>query len=132
MSMNDPISDALSRLRNAQSVKKAKTSIPASNKIRSVLDVLLSEGYIAGYKKVDLGNNKSEFHVDLKYYEGRPVIRNVKRISKPGRRIYTACNDLPKVYNGLGIAIVSTSKGVLSDYQARQHNVGGELICSVF
>ncbi|MFM7443962.1 MAG: 30S ribosomal protein S8 [Tabrizicola sp.] len=132
MTMNDPIGDMLTRIRNAQMRGKSTVSSPASTLRGRVLDVLLSEGYIRGFEKKDTDNGQGEFEISLKYYEGEPVIREVKRVSKPGRRVYMSVKDIPTVRNGLGISIVSTPKGVMSDANARAANVGGEVLCTVF
>ncbi len=132
MSMTDPIADMLTRIRNAQMRGKSKVATPASRIRGSVLDVLESEGFIRGYAAVEHGNGKSEFEIELKYFEGEPVIREISRVSKPGRRVYAGVKNLPTVYNGLGISILSTPKGVMSDGEARTQNVGGEVICTVF
>jgi len=132
MSMNDPIGDMLTRIRNSQLRGKSTVMTPASTLRASVLDVLLSEGYIRGYEKKATANGQGEFEISLKYYEGTPVIREVKRVSKPGRRVYMGVKDIPTVRNGLGISIVSTPKGVMSDANARAANVGGEVLCTVF
>jgi|TARA_R110000787_G_scaffold77311_3_gene169982 small subunit ribosomal protein S8 len=130
--MNDPIGDMLTRIRNGQMRGKSVVETPAS-KLRSwVLDVLADEGYIRGYEKKDGKDGHPAFDISLKYYEGDAVIREVKRVSKPGRRVYMAVNDLPSVRQGLGVSIVSTSKGVMSDAKARAANVGGEVLCTVF
>ena len=130
--MTDPLGDMLTRIRNAQMRRKNKVSTPASKLRSRVLDVLQSEGYIRGYAEVEYGNGKREIEVELKYHEGEPVIKTIKRISKPGRRVYSGVTDLPTVMNGLGVAILSTPKGVMSDSKAREENVGGEILCSVF
>lgn len=132
MSMTDPIADMLTRIRNAQLRGKSKVATPASRIRGSVLDVLESEGFIRGYAAVEHGSGKSEFEIELKYFEGEPVIREINRVSKPGRRVYAGVKNLPTVYNGLGISILSTPKGVMSDGEARNQNVGGEVICTVF
>ena len=132
MSMNDPIGDMLTRIRNSQLRGKSTVKTPASTLRDRVLDVLLSEGYIRGYEKTPTANGQGEFEISLKYYEGTPVIREVKRVSKPGRRVYMGVKDIPTVRNGLGISIVSTPKGVMSDANARAANVGGEVLCTVF
>lgn len=132
MSMSDPIADMLTRIRNGQRAFLPKVSAPSSNKLVSICDALQREGYIRGYNVKDLGNNKKELHIELKYFEGQPVIKELKRISKCGRRQYSAFSKMPKVRSGLGTLILSTSKGVLSDFEARQQQVGGEVICSVF
>jgi small subunit ribosomal protein S8 len=132
MIMNDPLGDMLTRIRNAQMRGKSTVRTPASTLRKRVLDVLQAEGYIRGYESIDLGDHKPEFEISLKYYDGRPVIREIKRVSKPGRRAYTGVTGTPSVRNGLGVAIMSTSKGVMSDAQARAANVGGEILCTVF
>jgi len=132
MSFSDPIGDMLTRIRNAYGRKKNKVSTPASNLRVRVLDVLKAEGYIRDYAKVDFENGKSELEIELKYYEGRPVIREISRVSKPGRRVYVSVKSIPSVANGLGISILSTPKGVMADHQAREQNVGGEVLCQVF
>jgi small subunit ribosomal protein S8 len=132
MSMTDPLGDMLTRIRNGVARRKPSVSTPASNLRARVLDVLQSEGYIRGYSKVDFDNGKSELNIELKYYEGQPVIRKIDRVSKPGRRVYVSVKSIPQVANGLGITILSTPKGVMADHQAREQNVGGELLCSIF
>lgn len=132
MSFSDPLGDMLTRIRNGQMRGKSKVQTPGSNLRRRVLDVLQSEGYIRGYAEVSFDNGRKEFEIELKYFEGAPVIREIKRVSKPGRRVYSAVSDLPQVYNGLGISILSTPKGVMSDHIAREENVGGEVLCQVF
>jgi small subunit ribosomal protein S8 len=132
MSMNDPIGDMLTRIRNASLRGKSVVVSPASTLRARVLDVLLSEGYIRGYEKKSTTNGQGEFEISLKYFEGTPVIREVKRVSKPGRRVYMGVKELPSVRNGLGVSIVSTPKGVMSDANARAANVGGEVLCTVF
>ncbi|GIX13009.1 MAG: 30S ribosomal protein S8 [Paracoccaceae bacterium] len=130
--MNDPLGDMLTRIRNAQMRGKSSVRSPASKLRGWVLDVLLAEGYIRGYTRDDSVPARPEFVIELKYHDGAPVIRELKRISKPGRRVYKAVKDMPSVRNGLGVAIVSTPKGVMSDAQARADNVGGEVLCTVF
>ncbi|MDH2328589.1 30S ribosomal protein S8 [Falsirhodobacter xinxiangensis] len=132
MSVNDPLGDMLTRIRNAQLRGKSTVSTPASKLRAWVLDVLLDEGYIRGYEKNETENGQGELVISLKYFEGTPVIREVKRVSKPGRRVYMATKDLPSVRNGLGVSIISTPKGVMSDAAARSANVGGEVLCTVF
>lgn len=129
MSMSDPIADMLTRVRNAQAAAKTEVKMPSSNMKKAIADVLKAEGYIKDYSATDAA--KSELTVVLKYFEGRPVISTIKRVSKPGLRIYKSKDDLPKVMSGLGIAIVSTSLGVMSDKQARTAGQGGEIICLV-
>ncbi|WP_071675945.1 30S ribosomal protein S8 [Nioella nitratireducens] len=130
--MNDPIGDMLTRIRNSQMRGKSIVSTPASKLRAWVLDVLADEGYIRGYEHGTDANGHPTIEIALKYYEGEPVIREVKRVSKPGRRVYMSVNDIPQVRQGLGISIVSTSKGVMSDAAARGANVGGEVLCTVF
>ncbi|MFD0917858.1 30S ribosomal protein S8 [Pseudahrensia aquimaris] len=130
--MNDPVGDMLTRIRNAHMRGKNKVSTPASNLRASVLDVLEREGYIRGYTRTDYDNGKADLEIELKYYEGAPVIREITRISKPGRRVYSSVKSLPTVANGLGIAILSTPKGVMADHDAREQNVGGEVLCQIF
>ena len=130
--MNDPIGDMLTRIRNAQMRGKSTVSTPASKLRAWVLDVLADEGYIRGYERGSDANGHPTIEISLKYYEGEPVIREVKRVSKPGRRVYMSVGDIPQVRQGLGISIVSTSKGVMSDAAARGANVGGEVLCTVF
>lgn len=132
MSIQDPLGDMLTRIRNAQERGKSKVSCPASKLRFRVLDVLKQEGYIRDYSTVQIGKAKAEIEIELKYFDGAPVIREIHRVSKPGRRIYASVDSLPTVYNGLGISIVSTPKGVMSDNDARAQNVGGEVICTVF
>ena len=132
MSMNDPLGDMLTRIRNAQLRGKSTVSTPASKLRAWVLDVLQSEGYIRGYEKAETANGQGELTISLKYYEGTPVIRELKRVSKPGRRVYNSIKDIAPVRNGLGIAILSTPKGVMTDANARAANVGGEVLCTVF
>jgi small subunit ribosomal protein S8 len=132
MNVNDPLGDMLTRIRNAQMRGKSTVRTPASTLRRRVLEVLQAEGYIRGFEPIDAGDHKPEFEISLKYYDGRPVIREIKRVSKPGRRAYTGVAGTPSVRNGLGVAIMSTSKGVMSDAQARAANVGGEILCTVF
>ncbi|MBA4789435.1 MAG: 30S ribosomal protein S8 [Pseudomonadota bacterium] len=132
MSINDPIGDLITRIRNAQMRRKDKTSTPGSRLRASLLDVLRDEGYIRGYTSTDQGNGRTEFEVELKYFDGQPVIREISRVSKPGRRVYASVKNLPRVANGLGIAIVSTPQGVMADHEARDKNVGGEVLCTVF
>jgi small subunit ribosomal protein S8 len=130
--MTDPLGDMLTRIRNGVARRKSSVSTPASNLRARVLDVLQAEGYIRGYSKVEFENGKAELNIELKYYEGAPVIRKIDRVSKPGRRVYVSVKSIPQVANGLGITILSTPKGVMADHQAREQNVGGELLCSIF
>lgn len=132
MSMNDPLGDMLTRIRNAQMRGKSTVSTPASKLRAWVLDVLTDEGYIRGYDRKSSENGQGELVISLKYFEGEPVIREIKRVSKPGRRVYLGVSEIPQVRNGLGVAIVSTPKGVMSDANARAANVGGEVLCTVF
>lgn len=132
MSLSDPLGDLLTRIRNAYGRKKTKVTSPASSLRVRVLEVLKAEGYIRDYAKVDYDNGKSELEIELKYYEGAPVIREIARVSKPGRRVYVSVKSIPSVANGLGISILSTPKGVMADHQAREQNVGGEVLCQVF
>lgn len=130
--MNDPLGDMLTRIRNAQMRNRSTTRTPASKLRKWVLDVLLSEGYIRGYEEVTSAEGRPEFEVSLKYFDGVPVIKELKRVSKPGRRVYAGAAEIPLVRQGLGLAIVSTSQGVMSDAQARQANIGGEVLCTIF
>ena len=132
MSINDPLGDMLTRIRNAQMRHKVKVTTPASSLREHVLEVLVEEGFIRGYARVDYDGGKSEFDIELKYFDGEPVITEIRRVSTPGRRVYSSVRDLPTVANGLGVAILSTPKGVMSDARARTENVGGEILCSVF
>lgn len=132
MAISDPLGDMLTRIRNAQMRKKSSVTTPASKLRGNVLDVMKKEGYIRGYTRVDYDGGKSEFEIELKYYEGEPVIRSITRISKPGRRVYSSVGNLPTIANGLGVSILSTPRGVMSDHEAREANVGGEVLCSIF
>ncbi len=132
MSMSDPVGDMLTRIRNGQSARLDSITAPASRLRANVLDVLQREGFIRGFFEEELRPGIRELRIELKYDNGRPVIREIKRVSKPGRRVYSKIADLPKHYNGLGIAILSTPRGVMSDNEARAANVGGEVICKVF
>ena len=132
MTMSDPLGDMLTRIRNAQMRKSSKVSTPGSRLRKDVLDVLQSEGYIRGYATVAFDNGRSEFEIELKYYDGEPVIREIQRVSKPGRRVYASVRNIPRIANGLGVSILSTPKGVMSDAEARDQNVGGEVLCQVF
>ena len=131
MAMNDPLGDLLSRIRNAQMRNKSKVTSPNSRLRESVLDVLKNEGYIRGYAVVEK-DGRSEIEIELKYFDGEPVIREIERVSKPGRRVYTSVKNMPRINNGLGVTIVSTPKGVMADHDARDANVGGEILCTVF
>ena len=130
--MNDPIGDMLTRIRNAQMRGKSTVSTPASKLRIWVLDVLADEGYIRGYERTSSSDGHSAIEISLKYFDGVPVIKELKRISKPGRRVYLGVKDIPQVRQGLGVSIVSTPQGVMSDASARAKNVGGEVICTVF
>ena len=132
MSMSDPLGDMLTRIRNGQNARKSVVSSPASRFRSSVLEVLKREGYIRNYSSVDIRPGLKELKIELKYHEGQPVISEIERVSRPGRRVYYGIRDLPRVYNGLGIAILSTPRGVLSDNEARTAKVGGEVLCHVF
>jgi small subunit ribosomal protein S8 len=132
MSMNDPLGDMLTRIRNAQMRGKSTVSTPASKLRAWVLDVLLAEGYIRGYERGADERGHPTLEISLKYHEGRPVIRELKRVSTPGRRVYAGAKEIPSVRNGLGVSVVSTPKGVMSDAAARAANVGGEVLCRVF
>lgn len=130
MSMSDPIADMLTRIRNGQHASKASVSFPASKLKKAILDVLVSEGYVAGYSAAET-DGKPTINVDLKYYQGKPVISKIKRVSRPGLRIFRGKDEIPEVLGGLGVAIVSTSKGVMSGKAAKAAGFGGEVICSV-
>ncbi|MGB6757516.1 MAG: 30S ribosomal protein S8 [Xanthobacteraceae bacterium] len=129
--MNDPVGDLLTRIRNAQMRNKSKVSSPGSKLRESLLEVLKNEGYIRGYAVVEK-DGRSELEIELKYFDGAPVIREIERVSKPGRRVYTSVRNMPRINNGLGVTIVSTPKGVMADHDARDANVGGEILCTVF
>jgi small subunit ribosomal protein S8 len=132
MAVNDPIGDLITRIRNAGMRKKSKLSAPNSRLRASVLEVLKTEGYIRGYATVEHKDGRNEVEIELKYFEGQPAIREIERVSKPGRRVYVSVKNLPRINNGLGIAIVSTPKGVMADHAARDANVGGEILLTVF
>ena len=132
MVMTDPLGDMLTRIRNGQRAGKSVVSAPASRYRGTVLDVLQREGFIRGYNKIERGTGKADFDIELKYFEGQPVIKRIQRVSKPGRRIYSSVTTMPRVQNGLGMAILSTSRGVMSDNEARDASVGGEVLCTVF
>lgn len=132
MSMTDPLGDMLTRIRNGQQASKSAITAPASNLRANVLDVLQREGFIRGYETYEVRAGISEIKIELKYHEGEPVIKEISRVSKPGRRVYSKIKDLKRVYNGLGISILSTPRGVMSDAEARAANVGGEVLCKVF
>ena len=132
MTMSDPLGDMLTRIRNGQRAQKHAIVAPASRLRSNVLAVLKEEGYNRGFERNEIEVGKPEIAIHLKYYEGEPVIRQIRRVSKPGRRVYSKIKDLPREYNGLGVSILSTPRGVLSDAEARDANVGGEVICKVF
>ena len=132
MAMNDPVGDMLTRIRNAQMRRRPKVATPASSLRGRVLDVLAEEGFIRGYTRVEMKGELPQFEIELKYYNGQPAIREIERVSKPGRRVYSPVKDIPTVANGLGVAILSTPKGVMSDARAREENVGGEILCNIF
>ena len=132
MSMTDPLADMLTRIRNGQQRRKSAVVSPASKLRANVLEVLQREGFIRGYSQYEVGSGMNELSIELKYFEGEPVIRKIRRISRPGRRVYSGVKDLKKVRNGLGISILSTPQGVLSDAEARANHVGGEILCEVF
>ncbi|MBX6320288.1 MAG: 30S ribosomal protein S8 [Rhodospirillaceae bacterium] len=132
MTMSDPLGDMLTRIRNGQRARLSAVSSPASQLRASVLDVLAREGYIRGYAQEENGTGRRALRIELKYHEGEPAIREIRRVSKPGRRVYSKVADLPRVYNGLGISILSTPRGVMSDNEARAAHVGGEVLCRVF
>lgn len=132
MSMNDPIGDLITRIRNAQQRRRPKVISPASNLRARLLDVLTEEGYIRGYTRVERKEGGVTLEVELKYVNGLPAIREIRRVSTPGRRVYSSVRDIPTVANGLGVSVLSTPKGVMSDTRARDENVGGEVLCNVF
>ena len=132
MTLTDPIGDMFSRIRNGQMRSLSSILIPSSNFRKNILTILKNEGYIKDYFIEKTENNKIILKISLKYFDGNPVIKEIKRISKPGRRVYSRATSIPKVMNGLGLAILSTPKGVMSDAEARKNNVGGEIICRVF
>jgi len=132
MTLMDPIGDMFTRIRNGQLRLLTKVEMPSSTFRLKVLDVLKNEGFISSYHIEKKDNNKISLIVDLKYYEGIPVIKEIKRVSKPGRRVFSRADSIPRIQNGLGLAIISTNKGVMSDIEARKNNVGGEIICRVF
>ncbi|MBU0726141.1 MAG: 30S ribosomal protein S8 [Alphaproteobacteria bacterium] len=132
MAMSDPLGDMLTRIRNAQQARKTSCNSPSSQLRLNVLNVLQSEGYIRGFEEVEVRTGVREVRIELKYQEGIPVIKEISRISTPGRRVYSKIKELPQVYNGLGISILSTPRGVMSDHEARAANVGGEVLCRVF
>jgi small subunit ribosomal protein S8 len=132
MSLSDPLGDLLTRIRNASRARQSRCSSPASKLRANVLDVLKREGYIRGFSAEELRPGVAVINIELKYSEGEPAIKEITRVSKPGRRVYSKIAELPKFYNGLGISILSTPKGVMSDHEARTANVGGEVLCRVF
>ena len=132
MAMSDPLGDMLTRIRNGQRARFSKVRAPASKLRANVLEVLKREGYIRGYYQFEGQSGMSELEIELKYAEGEPAIREISRVSTPGRRVYSKIKELPRYYNGLGIAILSTPRGVMSDHEARAANVGGEVLCRVF
>ena len=132
MTLTDPIGDMFSRIRNGQMRSLDSIEMPSSNFRKNILEILKNEGYIKDYYIEKSENNKINLKINLKYYEGDPVIKEIKRISKPGRRVYSRANSIPRVMNGLGFAILSTPKGVMTDSEARKNNVGGEIICRIF
>ena len=132
MSLSDPLGDMLTRIRNGQRARKTSVRAPSSKLRANVLDVLKREGYIRGYFTTEMGGGLPELEIELKYNEGNPVIQEIARVSTPGRRVYSKIKELPRQYSGLGITILSTPRGVLSDHEARAQNVGGEVLCRVF
>jgi small subunit ribosomal protein S8 len=130
--MTDPLGDMLTRIRNGQRARKTAVVAPASKLRMRVLDVLQREGFIRGYSEYEVRAGVRELKIELKYHEGDPAIREISRVSKPGRRVYSSIADLPRVYNGLGVSILSTPRGVISDAEAREAHVGGEILCKVF
>ncbi len=132
MAMTDPLGDMITRIRNAAMRKKNSLQTPGSSLRMNVLEVLQSEGYIRGYTVTERENGRSEIDIELKYFDGEPAIKKIERVSKPGRRVYSSVATLPRVENGLGVSILSTSQGVMSDHVARERNLGGEILCQVF
>ena len=132
MSMSDPLANMLAAIRNGQMATKSAITVPASKLKKAVLKVLQEEGYIRNFEDIVDAHNKPAIRIELKYFEGEAVIKKMKRISTPGRRVYAQFTNMPRVYNGLGIVVVSTSKGVISDFEARQQKIGGELLCSIY
>ncbi len=132
MSVSDPVGDMLTRIRNAQMRKKTSVLTPASTLRGRVLDVLKSEGFIRGYSETKFENGTMEFNIELKYSDSEPAIREIQRVSRPGRRVYSSVKTIPSVANGLGVSILSTPKGVMADHEAKANNVGGEVLCRVF
>ncbi|MDE2239581.1 MAG: 30S ribosomal protein S8 [Rhodospirillales bacterium] len=132
MSMSDPLGDMLTRIRNAQHARMTSCTAPASNLRANVLEVLKREGFIRGFTREEIRTGVAQLRIELKYNEGQPVIKEISRVSRPGRRVYSKIKELPRVYNGLGVSILSTPRGVMSDVEARAANVGGEVLCRVF
>jgi len=132
MSLNDPLGDMFTRIRNGQMAKLAVIECPSSKHRKNVLDVMIREGYIRGYTEVQKGKGRMMLHIEPKYHDGEGAIRRIDRVSKPGRRVYAGIKDFGRVFNGLGISILSTPQGVLSDNEARAKNVGGEILCRIF
>lgn len=132
MAMSDPLGDMLTRIRNGLQAGLQTVNCPASNAKARLLDTLADEGFIRGYKTEDGANNKKTLVIELKYFDGQPVIQFLKRVSTPGRRVYSGSQSIPSCRNGLGVTIISTPKGVMSDYKAREENVGGEVLCQVY
>ncbi len=132
MSMNDPISDMLTRIRNGLKARKETITCPSSKILRNILDVLVREGFIKSFLVRPVRTGISEILIELKYFDGAPAIKIIKRVSTPGRRSYAASDSLPKVYNGLGVALISTSKGLMTDLEARSNNLGGEILCTIY
>ena len=132
MTLMDPIGDMLTRIRNGQQRLMPQVQMPSSTLRLNILEVLKNEGFISSYHIEKKENNKINLIVDLKYYEGNPVIKDIRRVSKPGRRVYSRATSIPRIQNGLGLAIISTNKGVLSDIDARKNNIGGEILCRIF
>jgi small subunit ribosomal protein S8 len=132
MALTDPIGDMLTRIRNAQMRRKNKVATPASTLRARVLDVLQSEGFIRGYSEVKHDNGSAELEIELKYSDNVPVIREIERVSRPGRRVYASVKNIPSVQGGLGVSIISTPKGVMADHEAKSQNLGGEVLCRVF
>ena len=131
MSLSDPIGDMIARIKNAQSRNHKKVELPSSNFKTKIAEILKNEGFVKDFK-INSENNKNEFKIELKYHDGEPCIKKISRVSTPGRRVYSGINSLPRHFDGLGISILSTSKGIMSDQEARQENVGGEILCKVF
>ncbi len=132
MAMTDPLGDMFTRIRNGLMAEKDSVRVPYSKLRTNVLNILQQEGYIRGYNQIDIRTGIKEIIVELKYYEGKPVIREISRVSKPGRRVYSGIKGLGRVYNGLGVSILSTSKGIMAEHDARQQNLGGEVLCQIF